>query len=185
MAQRSNPGTAVGLEQLIEELDLTEQQRQSMKQRWLDQVTWMDRRATRSRISFVVLRLITILGGVAIPALVEVKTGDHSAPWALRTATALGLAIAAAASVESFFHFGERWQHYRHATEELRAEGWRFIQLAGRAYAPRPGDPPGSHQDLFPTFAERVEENLGRDVTVFLRRVSPPTEEAGKKRGEN
>ncbi len=178
--ERSNEVPVDAVRQLIGELDLTDAQRESMEQRWLDQVAWMDRRARRSRSSFVLLRLITILAGVAIPALVQVKSGHDAAPWALLTATALGLAIAAAASIESFFHFGERWQHYRQATEELRSEGWRFIQLAGRVYGPRPGEPQHTHKQLYPTFAARVEESLGRDVTIFLRRVSPPAEDSGQ-----
>ena len=36
-----------------------------------------------------------------------------------------------------FFDFGGRWQHYRRTVEQLKTEGWSFLQLSGR-YADMP-----------------------------------------------
>jgi hypothetical protein len=41
------------------------------------------------------------------------------------------LLVATSAAIEEFFHFGERWRHYRRSVELLKAEGWKFFELAG------------------------------------------------------
>ena len=57
---------------LIESLDLSDFQKQSLRSRWLDQVLWMEKRASTARNWYYTLRLITIIGGVLIPALVSI-----------------------------------------------------------------------------------------------------------------
>jgi Protein of unknown function (DUF4231) len=55
---------------LMEQLDLEPLQKEFLRHRWLDQVGWLERRAASSQRWYNRLRLITIVGGVIIPALV-------------------------------------------------------------------------------------------------------------------
>lgn len=125
----------------------------------------MDGRAARTQRRYYGLRLITIIGGVLIPAVVGVKgVGpiDEITRW---IAFGLGLVIAISAAVEEFFNYGERWRHYRRTAETLKAEGWQFFQLSG----PYAGT---THTDAYSAFAGRVEELLQQDVRVFLTRIT-------------
>ena len=35
-------------------------------------------------------------------------------------------------AVEGFFHYGDRWRHYRRTVELLKSHGWQLFELAGR-----------------------------------------------------
>lgn len=58
------------LAKLIDELDLSDLQKQMLKTRWLDQVTWFERQSIRDRKRYYVLRLTAIIGGILIPVCV-------------------------------------------------------------------------------------------------------------------
>ena len=91
---------------------------------------------------------------------------DARSYWRVR-GTLNGLAGLLAA-IEQFFDFGGRWQHYRRTVEQLKTEGWSFLQLSGR-YADVP-----THAAAYAGFADRVEHIIQSDVEIFV------TELAGK-----
>ncbi|MEH2129003.1 DUF4231 domain-containing protein [Nostoc sp.] len=39
--------------------------------------------------------------------------------------------VAISAAIEEFFHYGERWRHYRRTVESMKTQGWQFSQLTG------------------------------------------------------
>ena len=82
---------------------------------------------------------------------------------------ALSLLVALSVAVEEFFHFGERWRHYRRMSELLKAEGWQFLQLSG------PYRTSGSHAAAFPLFAERVEACARTEREEYMASVVPET----------
>ena len=55
---------------IIDRLALEPLQRDFLRSRWLDQVKWMEGRAKSCQRWYYWLRLVTIAGGVVIPALV-------------------------------------------------------------------------------------------------------------------
>ncbi len=73
--------------------------------------------------------------------------------------------VAISAAVEEFFHFGERWRHYRRTVELLKIEGWKFFQLSA-SY-----DGYKKHEEAYPDFATRVEEIIESDVEVYITEV--------------
>jgi hypothetical protein len=153
---------------LIDDLDLQPTQKRFLRSRWLDQVAWLEDKANAARKSYYALRLTTVVGAVLVPALVTVNTATSSLDVAARVATWLvSLVVAVSAAVEQFFHYGERWRHYRQTAERLKAEGWLFLQLGG-AY----GVDGATHDEIYPAFATRVEELIKSDVDVYLTEVA-------------
>lgn len=61
------------MSELIEKIELSHLQNKFMKARWLDQLLWLEGRATKSRNRYYTLRLLTIIAGVIVPALVSVN----------------------------------------------------------------------------------------------------------------
>lgn len=159
------------LEQLIGDLGLAPLQERYLRDRWLDQVLWMEGRAAQAQLRYHVLRLVTIVGGVLVPAAVSLDT-----QWSRALAIVVGLLVAVSAAVEEFFHYGERWRHYRRTVEVLKTEGWRFFQLAGAPYQGK-----AAHADAYPDFVERVESLLGQDVKVFITEVAKEKAKTGQK----
>jgi len=154
--------------------DLHRNQKQAMEGRWFAQFVWFDRKARAAGRWHYLLRIVAILGGIAIPALVNVTRRPRGPFHYVNGAIlALGLLVAASVALEEFFRWGERWRHYRHTAEMLKSEGWSFIEFAGRyAHRERP-----THSALYPAFAARVEDLIRHDVQVYLTRIAPEQQE--------
>jgi Protein of unknown function (DUF4231) len=60
-------------EAIIAGLDLQDIQKEYLSKRWLDQVVWFDGKAGRNQRRYYVLRLLTIVGGVTVPAIVSLN----------------------------------------------------------------------------------------------------------------
>lgn len=151
---------------LVEALELSELQKHFLRSRWLDQVLWMEGKADTCQCRYYILRLTAIIGGVIIPALVSLKISDGIAPTLIYCLTfGISLMVAVSLAVEEFFHYGERWRHYRRTVETLKIEAWQFFQLSG------PYVSYNEYSAAYPSFASRVEEILQRDVEVFITEV--------------
>lgn len=151
-----------------------EMPKQFLKSRWLDQLIWMDKASKKNQKYYYIFRLSCIVGGVLIPALVSIKANGTIDGYLHFLTVLLSLIVAVSAAVEEFFHFGERWRHYRRMAEILKSEGWSFFQRSGRYRKHE------SHTEAYPEFAGRVEEILQKEVEVFITKVSK--EKADKKK---
>lgn len=151
---------------LIDQLDVSDVHRQSLKQRWLDQTIWADKKADQCRRWHYRLRLTTILGGVILPALVGInfqvgRSNTLFRVWFPYLTFGLSQIIAVSAALEEFCRFGDRWRQYRQMAEDLKAEGWQYLQLSATYKAT-------THEAAFPTFANRVESIIKNDVQAYL-----------------
>jgi hypothetical protein len=159
---------------LIEALELPELNKQFLRARWLAQVIWMDEKAWSSLLRHNVLRLTTIIGGVIVPALVSWNVGVGVGADLIKSLTVIvSLVVALSAAVEEFFHYGERWRHYRRTVEALKSEGWQFLQLSG-PYANM------THVLAYPAFAARVEELSREEVETYMTQVAKEKKEVDR-----
>jgi hypothetical protein len=161
---RGNDDQSERMLALIEKLPLAEWQRDFVRDRWWDQITWMDATAKRCQRSHRAFRLVVIVCGVLAPALVSATLGSDLAGYAdvfRLGAIVAGLLVAVCTATEELFRFGQRWRHYRQTSEQVRSEGWMFITLSG-PYRRYP-----THADGFRTFARHVEEVFQQDVDTF------------------
>lgn len=165
----TSTGSSVRLASLLETLNLTQLQKELLRQRWLDQLTWLGQQARRARLRYYLVRLPIVVGGVAIPPLVSVTLGlaggglFEGLRW-LTFGVSFGIAILAA--VEAMFQYGDRWRHYRRTAERLKSAGWQYLMLIGsfRGYP--------DHAAAFSSFTERVEEILGEEVEGYIGSVA-------------
>lgn len=169
----------------IEAIVLTNLQKDYLQRRWLDQVLWMEERAARTRDRYYRLRLTTIIGSVIVPILVSVNITIK--PFGLdlgKGATiVLGAVVAISSAVEEFFHYGERWRHYRRTAESLKAQGWQFFELSGPCYWDYRGKP---HGEAFTVFVNQVEGIIQHDVEVYATQVTrEKKQEEEKKKQED
>lgn len=166
-SQNSNRNVSKqSLEKVIETLELSDLQKQFLRSRWLEQISWMGTRARNARNWYYRLRLTAIIGGIIVPILVSFNISDRNVALFLRWGT-VGLSgvVAISSAVEEFFHYGDRWRHYRHTTESLKTQGWQFSQLSGLYSGYQ------SHQEAFPHFSTQIEDILQRDVDVYVTEV--------------
>ena len=188
---------------MVEQLELPDLCKQSLKSRWLDQVVWADKKAEECRRWHYRLRLTAIVGGVVLPALVGInfqlgKDNEYFRFWFPYVPFVLSQIIAVSAAAEEFLRFGDRWREYRQLAEELKAEGWQYLQLSGpyryktheeddsllplsrsrmsevsvedwKALKPRiQNNESTTHQDVYTLFAGRVESLIKNDVQNYI-----------------
>ena len=188
---------------MVEQLELPDLCKQSLKSRWLDQVVWADKKAEQCRRWHYRLRLTAIVGGVVLPALVGInfqlgKDNEYFRIWFPYVPFVLSQIIAVSAATEEFLRFGDRWREYRKLAEELKAEGWEYLQLSGpyryktheeddsplplsrsrmsevsvedwKALKPRTQNKDSTtHQDVYTLFAGRVESLIKNDVQNYI-----------------
>jgi len=164
---------------MVESLELPPMEKRFLISRWLDQVAWMEGEANEARDRYYFLRLVTVVGAVILPALVGLNTLEGDLGDAVRVATwIVSLLVAVSAAVEEFFHFGERWHHYRQTVERLKKEGWLYFQLSGPY-----GAGGGSHASAYPGFAQRVEEIIQSEVDVYVTQVTVEKQERAQGEG--
>jgi hypothetical protein len=150
---------------LIDALEITELQKHFLHSRWLDQVLWMEGKADHAQKRYYLFRLTAIVGGVTVPALVSLNLGSTGVMVYIRWATfVISLLVAVSVAVEEFFHYGERWRHYRSSVERLKIEGWEFFQLSGQYRDLK-------HAEAYPVFAEKVEDILRHEGDAYISEV--------------
>jgi hypothetical protein len=158
--------------EVIDALELSDLQKRFLRSRWLEQLLWQEKKAKSAQKLYYILRLVAIVGGVIVPALVGLKIGDASVAWPVSWVTfVLGLMVAISVSVEEFFHYGERWRHYRRNAELLKMEGWQFFQLA------EPYQQFKAHPEAYQEFAGRVEKILGQELDVYIAQIAAEKKE--------
>lgn len=151
---------------LIDRFQLTEHQKLFLRSRWLDQMSWFEGKAHQSQKRYYTLRLVAIVGGLIVPALVSLSTRHAQVTSAVAWTTfALSLCVGIAVAVDGFFNYGGRWRQYRRTTELLKAHGWQFFELVG-IYSPY-----HTHRAGFPKFAAEVEALIAEDVEAYLSKV--------------
>src|SRR5919197_20053 len=155
------------LDQLISALDISELHKHSLRSRWLDQVLWVEKKASHCQRWYYILRLIAIVGGVIVPALVGLNLANNqfASGFVQGTTFVLSMIVAICVATEEFFHFGERWRHYRSTAERLKIEGWQFFQLAG------PYQNFKDHNEAYSSFATRTESIHQQEVDVYVTEV--------------
>ncbi|MDX2240093.1 MAG: DUF4231 domain-containing protein [Leptolyngbyaceae cyanobacterium bins.302] len=185
---------------LIEQLQLPGLYKRSLQRRWLDQVIWADQKADQCRRWHYRLRLTTIIGSVILPALVGInyqlgKNNANFRTWFPYVPFVLSQVIAVSAAIEEFCRFGDRWRDYRKMAEDLKAEGWQYLQLSGAyqisdddAIEPLPtvaasnlqtqlsdslhsdktNGSATTHLKRYATFASRVESIIKNDVQNYI-----------------
>lgn len=151
---------------LIDALPLDDMQKHFMHSRWLDQVLWMEAKCGQTQRWYYLLRLLAIIGGVIVPALVGLKLGDGEISAIVSWITfGISLMVAISIAIEEFFHFGERWKHYRRTVELLKIQAWQFFQRSG------PYQQFADHSAAYPAFAGKIEEIMQSEVDVYVTEV--------------
>jgi hypothetical protein len=165
-------------EALISTLKLNEVQKTYMRDRWLDQMLWMDMKADDNQRPYNNLRRTALIIGAIVPALISLSLPEYITAisgfgwleFGLKIVTIiLSIIVAVSTAVEQFFNYGERWRHYRKTAELLKIEGWSFITLSDRYEHMK------SHDQAFKTFAERSEMLIKTDVNAYIAQVVKET----------
>ena len=165
---------------LVDGLDLPDLQKKAIKSRWLDQVVLLERKANRAEKNYYRSKIVNIVSSLLLAALVALNVGDIGnqqfkgfvRQWSPAGLIGLSLLVTLSATLEGIGGFGESRRQYRHMVENLKSEGWQFLQLAG-SYQQAP-----SYQEAYSTFSTRVELIIKGDMEIFTAEVVREKESA-------
>lgn len=156
------------LRSVIDHLQLSEEQKQHIKDRWLNYVVWWDSKASENKRKHYLLRSIVVVGGIIIPALIGTAATPNLSgirdeyinvfQW---SAFFLSLLVGIAAALEELRRYGEIWREKRAGAEVLKCEGWRYFQLIGKYKAT-------CHTDCYKEFASAVEDMIEREIKDYF-----------------
>jgi Protein of unknown function (DUF4231) len=153
-------------EEIIDSLSLGDLQKRFLRDRWLDQLLWFESKAGLNQRRYYLLRLVTIVGGVIVPALVSLNVRENDVAETLAWITfSLSLVVAIAAALDGFFGFGERWRTFRRTAELLKADGWQYFELSGPYVA-------ADHAAAFPRFTAHTETLIQQDLKTFIAQAA-------------
>lgn len=157
---------------IIEKLELEEMEKDLMCFRWLVRVENMEKDARKSKIRHYILKMVVIVGSAIVPVLVSLNapppdSNQSKSQMLLYLATLLiSMIVSISAGVHEFFRYGDRWRHYRGTVEDLKSEGWHYIQQTGRYRSI------GSHERAYKRFAERVEKILAKERERYMADIA-------------
>lgn len=129
---------------LLNDSGLSPAQLKIIQARWIDQGRRSDALWRNQRLAYYLFRVPIIVGAATVPVLASLQV-PH-----LFTAV-VGLGVAILTGLDSFMHYGVRWQHQRRAAAALTFEGWAFLELAG-AYDGL------SRDEAYRLFLKRIEQ---------------------------
>jgi hypothetical protein len=156
--------SSLNFSNMIDLLELEDLQKDYLRNRWLDQVIWLENRAAQMRDWHRRLRVGMIIASALVPFVVVVDTQNDSTVQKIVKLLTVGLssAVTAGAAIDEFFNFNDRWYGYRRSAELLKSQGWQFFQLSGmyREY--------GTHKKAHSRFTEEMEEIIRRDVEIYV-----------------
>jgi hypothetical protein len=157
--------TSRQFEEIIAGLQLNDLQKRFLHDRWLDQLLWFESKAEVNQRRYYVLRLVTIVGGLIVPALVSLNVRNDVAEALAWITFGLSLVVAISAALDGFFKFGERWRSFRRVAELLKAHGWQYFELSGPYQA-------ADHASAFPMFAAQAETVIQEDLKAFIAQAA-------------
>jgi Protein of unknown function (DUF4231) len=164
----STAAPAPSLEELIQQMPLTDMQRQMLRSRWLDQLQYMSGKADQARGRYYQLRFIGVVGGVLVPAFISLSLAYDLLE--LRIATFIAsLIVATVAATELLLRYGERWRHYRQNAELLKSEGWQYLMGIGPYRRAKDADA------AFKEFNTRIEAILQQDIQGYMESIARMT----------
>lgn len=147
------------------ELVLSGLQKQYLRSRWAEQVLQTEVQLRRAARMHHALRLLTVLGCVAIVLLtslsLDAERWPSAAPTVRYLTIALSLLVTVCVTVEHLYGYGDRWRQAERFAERLKSEGWRFLQLSGIYEGYR------THAEVFHVFANQVESLSQSGVEVY------------------
>jgi hypothetical protein len=153
-------------EQMIDGIALGDLQKRFLRDRWLEQLLWFESKATANQRRYYVFRLVTIVGGVIVPALVSLNVRQNNVADTLAWITfSVSLVVAIAAAMDGFFGFGERWRSFRRTAELMKADGWQYFELSGPYAAP-------DHAAAFARFTAHTETLIQQDLKAFIAQAA-------------
>lgn len=156
-------------EKALEKIPLNDAQKTIIKERYTPVVRDLENRCRRLASFFHISRLLVTVGSLIVPALLSIQytnTGPDtvindpgSFAYRIYWATwVISLLVTTSNGILSVFKIDKKYYFLHTALEQLKSEGWQYLQLSGRYSGfHNPGVTP-THNNQFIFFCHAVEK---------------------------
>ncbi len=163
---KSGPET---FELALQKTKLDELQKVIFQQRFIQVLKLFEMRCLRISIFFHVLRILVSVGSLIVPALLSIQYSDTSSSktitdpesfaYEIYWATwVISLLVTTSNGIVSVFKVDKKYYFLHTTMEQLKSEGWQYLELSGRYSGfHTPGKTP-THDNQFIYFCHAVEK---------------------------
>lgn len=160
---------AEAFELALQKTKLDELQKVIFQQRYIQVLRTFEGRCSRISLFFHILRILVSVGSLIVPALLSIQYSDTSASTSIKDPDSfayeiywatwvISLLVTTSNGVVSVFKIDKKYYFLHTTMEQLRSEGWRYLELSGRYSGYHtPGKTP-SHENQFIYFCHAVEK---------------------------
>lgn len=139
------------------------------QQRFIQVLRTFETRCFRISIFFHILRILVSVGSLIVPALLSIQYSDTSSTTSIKdpysfayeiywATWVISLLVTTSNGVISVFKVDKKYFFLHTTMEQLRSEGWQYLELSGRYSGfHTPGKIP-SHENQFIYFCHAVEK---------------------------
>jgi hypothetical protein len=172
-------------EKALETIPLNDSQKIILKERYTPVVRDLESRCRRLASFFHISRLFVTVGSLIVPALLSIQytnTGPHTmindpGTFAYRIYWAtwvISLLVTTSNGILSVFKIDKKYYFLHTTLEQLKSEGWQYLQLSGRYSGfHNPGVTP-SHNNQFIFFCHAVEKIKMKQVEEEYYKLAEP-----------
>lgn len=161
----------------IDSLNISDQRKQFLKDRWLDQLLYQEGKASKEQTRFVRSMVFRTVGGAIATMLMGVSssTAGNTIKGFVWTAFVLNGSVNIVGGVSDFMKFGEKHVKARVAAERLKSSGWQYFQLCGvyKQFV--------DHSDAYKAFARETELLIQQDLEGFIAQAEEKSEKGEEK----
>ncbi len=138
-------------------IDLTVQQRDTLKERYRFLLAEYRRRCCVYSFLFYSLRMTMTVGSLVVPALLSLKAGPENDERLYWFTWAVSLAVTTANGLTTLFKLDKRFFMLHAVAEKLRSETWQYLALSGR-YSGHFGGYKPTHKNQYVYYMSQVEK---------------------------
>lgn len=163
---------------------LTNQQRDTIKERVRFLMAEYRRRSTLYSVLFYVLRMTMTVGSLTVPALLSLSVSPEDQGMLKWLTWAISLAVTTANGLTTLFKLDKRFFLLHSVAERLRSEAWQYLALAGH-YSGHYGGHRPTHANQYIYFMTRLERIRMKHIDDEFIRQEDITDPNHKKQAEN
>jgi hypothetical protein len=153
----------------LQKTKLDELKKIIFQERFIEVLKTFERRCWRIALFFHLLRILVSVGSLIVPALLSIQYSDTSASTSIKDPESfayeiywatwvISLLVTTSNGVVSVFKIDKKYYFLHTTMEQLRSEGWQYLELSGRYSGfHTPGATP-THENQFIYFCHAVEK---------------------------
>jgi len=145
----------MSFETTLKTINLTETQKSILKERYIDILKRNNRRTWILSIYFNTARFAVTVGSILVPALLSILSQHPDVYWLAWT---LSLVVTICHGLISIFKIDKKYYLVHTVHEQLKSEGWQFLELSSKYSGYNTPTEPPTHSNQFVFFCAAIEK---------------------------